>query len=225
MTLAAAASVRSLVGELASDYRKAHDIPITLTSGSTGELARQVRHGAGVDVFFGADLATAESLSADGFAEGSVVVYARGELVLWQRADAQPRLKSLRDLLNEDVTLAMANPEMAPYGAAARAVLSREGLWEAVEARIVYANNVEQALQFADTGNVTAAFLSRSLIVHKGPFLTLGGPEAQVVHGAIVVKHPTGSHPHAVAFLELVASPTAHAILEEHGFTSVTVTP
>jgi molybdate transport system substrate-binding protein len=220
LTIATAASVRALVEEIANEYSSTHPIRIHVTSGSTGELARQVREGARIDIFFGADIATAESLHAVGLAHGDVIPYATGQLVLWQHPEARPRIATLADLDKPAVTIAIANPEMAPYGAAARAILQREGRWTPNIDRIVQANNVEQAFQFANTRNVTAAFISRSLVPTGHSFLTLAGPESRIQHGAIIVRHSDTPPRTASAFLDHFLSPHTEPTLHKYGFAS-----
>ncbi|MBC7851871.1 MAG: molybdate ABC transporter substrate-binding protein [Pirellulaceae bacterium] len=129
---------------------------ITFSFGSSGTLAQQIRSGADFDVFLAADRRFAEGLGTP------LTPYARGRIAVW----------SSRGLRWEDLrkagSVAVANPALAPYGFAARQALQRRGLWEGLEGRIVFSENVRQAWQFARTGNVDAAIVSWSLAFREG---------------------------------------------------------
>ena len=217
LTIAAAASVREVLTEMAERYTVEHSVPITVTTGSTGVLARQVREGAPCDVFFGADMQTAEGLAAEGFADGEAVAYAVGELVLWQHPESTPRIALLDDLRQPGMTVAIANAETAPYGAAAKELLGAHGLWGALKESVVFSGNVEQAFQYANSRNVTAAFVSRSLVPDGDEVVTFDDAAARVRHGAVVTLQGARSA-HGAAFLDFVGHPDNAAVLARHGF-------
>ena len=113
--------------------------------------------------------------------------------------------------------LALANPAHAPYGAAAREFLERRGLWKAVEPKVVYGENVRQALQFAESGNADAAITAWSLVFDRGGVLLPDRDHAPIRQaGGVVTGRPHVAE--ARRFLEYLASPAARKILEAHGF-------
>ena len=142
-------------------------IHVVPTIGATAQLAQQMENGAPVDVFLAADTQHVDQLISKGVADPqSRAIYARGRLVLWapQRSD----ITTLRDLASPLVNqVGCARPELAPYGAAAIQALKQEGLWKAVEPKLVYGQSISVAKQFADSGNVAAAFTALSLVVNR----------------------------------------------------------
>lgn len=164
---AAAANLATVLRPLAAAWERDSGVRVTLTFAATGALARQLEHGAPFDVFLSADTATVDALVARGVLDGATRrVFARGALVVWSPPGAgfvPGDLSELRDARLR--RLAVANPAVAPYGAAARSALAAAGLWEAVEPRLVITQNVADARHVAATGNADAAFVSLSLVV------------------------------------------------------------
>ena len=179
-------------------------------------LARQIEQGAPYDVFLSANERFVTDLAKSGrLAPDSVRVYAYGRLGLWSRDGAVTRLEQLRD--RRVVHLAIANPASAPYGAAARQVLEGTGLWKAVESKVVYGENVRQALQFAESGNADAVITAWSLVFERGGVLLPDGGHSPIRQaGAVVAGRPD----EAVArrFLDLLGSEEGRRILGAHGF-------
>lgn len=164
LIVAAAADLVFALREIAPIFEKEHGAKVTLTFGSTGQLAQQIQHGAPVDVFFAANAAFVEELrAADAILPESVEEYARGQIVLATQK-GRPVLLTLKDLTRDDVKrIAIANPAHAPYGMAARKALVSASVWTRVQSKLVYSENIRQALQFLQTGNVDAAILARSV--------------------------------------------------------------
>src|SRR5262249_34730350 len=122
-------------------------------------------NGAPVDVFLAADVQHIDHLVSKGIAD-SRAVYARGTLVVW--APSRADITSLRDLGKPDVKqIGCARPELAPYGAAAVQALKKEGVWNEVEPKLVYAQSISASKQFADSGNTDAAFTALSLVINS----------------------------------------------------------
>ncbi len=164
LVVAAAADLVFAFREIAPLFERAHQAKVTLTFGSTGQLAQQIQHGAPVDAFFAANVSFVEDLRAKGaILADSIETYAQGRLVLATHRNGQA-LASLKDLTREDVKrVAIANPTHAPYGMAAREAMVAAGVWTAIQSKVVYGENIRQALQFLETQNVDAAIISRSL--------------------------------------------------------------
>src|SRR5204863_4540936 len=95
---------------------------------------------------------------------GTRMIYARGRITLWTLSESTLRLAGIADLARPEVTrIAIANPDHAPYGLAARQALESAGVWEAVKPKLVYGDNIRQTLQYAETGNVEVAMVALSL--------------------------------------------------------------
>jgi molybdate transport system substrate-binding protein len=165
--VAVAANFLGTLRQLQPRFEAATGHQLKLTSGSSGQLYAQIRQGAPFDVLLSADTERPEQLVRDGLAvPDSRFTYASGRLALWS---AKPGvIDDKGEFLNRGRyrLLAMANPQTAPYGAAARQLLERLKLWDGLQARrqIVTGESIAQAMQFATSGSVDAAFVSLAQI-------------------------------------------------------------
>ena len=161
-----AASVQPVAAELAARFEAEHGTAVTLVAGSSGTMAEQLRRGAPLDVLVSADSRYTTALIAEGLLDpADIALLATGELVAITSLDdpeggvaALLRGRAVRQV-------ALANPEVAPYGDTARRYLQGRDLWGAVAERVVYGENVAQAFQFVASGNAELGFVSRSLVV------------------------------------------------------------
>lgn len=163
--VAAAADLTDAFTDLGRRFEAATHTPVTFSFGSSGLLAKQVSEGAPFDVFAAANRAYVEQAVTAGACEAtSKHDYARGRLALWSPAGTVTL-----DALSSDAIkrIALANPEHAPYGLAAKQTLEHAGLWDALRPKLVFSENVRQALQFAETGNVDVAFIAWSNVVAR----------------------------------------------------------
>ncbi|MEO0728805.1 MAG: molybdate ABC transporter substrate-binding protein [Pseudomonadota bacterium] len=143
---------------------------VSVSTGSTGQLYTQIIQGAPFDIFLSADMERPKRLVADGLAvPESRRTYAIGELVLMQRKDAATGSARQRLTAMSFRRLAIANPNTAPYGAAAVALLSALSIRAAVRPKLVVGQNIAQAYQFALSGNVDAALVARANIIALPP--------------------------------------------------------
>jgi molybdate transport system substrate-binding protein len=168
LLVAGASDLAPLTANLSQGFERIAHTKVTFTLASSGSLAKQVENGAPFDVFLSADEKLVKELVASGHLESSTV-YALGRVALWSK---DGRVKSLADLRNPSVLhIAIANPAHAPYGIAARKTLETQGLWRDVQPKMVYGENVRQALQFAESGNADAAITSWTLLIGRGILL------------------------------------------------------
>lgn len=165
LTVAAAANVGPAFQEIGERFQQETGIAIVFVLGSTGTLAQQLKNGAPYDVFAAADVDTVERLVAEGLLEEDTQrSYAQGRLALVVNRESSLSLSSLQDLADPAVTrVAVANPQHAPYGRAAEQALRRAGLWPQVAGKLVWAENVRQALQFVQTGDAQAGLVALSI--------------------------------------------------------------
>lgn len=214
----AAASLNQVMPELIDTYRAANGEEIELVLGSTGNLAAQIENGAPADLFFAADVETVDRLAGTGRLDpASVAVYGRGELAMLV-ADGSRLPASIEQL--EDAAfqvIAIANPEHAPYGAAARQALEGAGIWEAVQERVVYGENVAQTYQLVRSGNADVAIVARSVLMEDDAWAPVRPDLYMPIEQAagITTEQP---HPAASDFLRFVLSAEGQAILEAGGF-------
>lgn len=231
LTLAVASNLKDVMHELVADFRKTHaDAQIEVVPGSSGKFTQQIVHGAPYDLFFSADLEYPQRLVAQGLTVSRARVYARGRLALWSDAREARRL-ALKELADPSISrVAIANPKVAPYGRLAQQALQRAGVWEALQGRLVYGENVAQTIQFAERGAADVALVPLSLI-HAGPLRVRGShmviPDVfcpPLEQGFVTLKRAAGN-PLASVFAEFVGSARAHAIFGAHGYLPPAVGP
>ena len=218
-TISAAANLQPAFSEIGAAFERQTGVRVIFNFGATGALAQQIAQGAPVDLFAAADRATIDDLVVrDWVLADSVQVYARGQIVLYTRGEFLP--SSLDDLARPEIKrIAIANPERAPYGAAAREALKKANLWETLQSKIILAENIQQTQQYADTGNVEVAIVARSLVVNAlGRWAPIPENLYQPIDQALGVVKRTKNESDARAFAKFVASPAARNVLEKYGY-------
>jgi len=203
--------------ELADRFRQQTGYAIAGSSGSTGKLYAQVVNGGPFSIYLAADAERPRHLEERGYAvAGSRFTYARGRLVVWSETTDDCRAALLDPSAGR---IAIANPETAPYGRAAREYLSGLGAWE--ESRIVTGSNVRQAQFFAQTGNATVAVIAASLArIPTAPVPTcmLDVPQdshAVIEQQAVLLRSDNVA---ARRFLDYLRSDEARAIIAASGY-------
>jgi molybdate transport system substrate-binding protein len=223
LAVAAAADLTPAFQEIGALFTQQTGIRVVFNFGSTGQLAQQIERGAPFDLYYAADKSFVENLNAKGLLiADTLAVYAQGRLALWTRADSSLVPQSIEDLAKPEYTrIAIANPEHAPYGQAAREALERAGIWADVEPRLVFGENVAQTLMLADTGNVDVAIVALSLSMQSDGRWTLIPadlhPEHPLIQMAAVVKG-TAREAAARRFVAFVNSSDGHAVMKKYGF-------
>ena len=226
LNIAVAANFFGTLQQLAPKFEQASGNRLLLSSGSSGQFYTQIREGAPFDVLLSADSDRPKQLEAEGLAvAGSRFTYAIGTLVLWSpKADVVDRDgKMLRSGVYR--MIGIAEPRSAPYGAAAQQVLTALGLWEKLnqDKKLAIGQNVNQAWQFAATGNVDMAFVALSQVSDGNaisgsywlPPQTLYTPLNQ---DAVILTR-TSKRPAAAAFLNwLRQDPKAIATIKAAGY-------
>ena len=162
LRVAVAANFRGAAQALARRFEAQSSVAVLISSASTGVLAAQIRRGAPFDLLLAADTQRPARLHRDGFAASAGACYARGSLVLLgaQNIDSA--------LANAELSVALANPRSAPYGAAALAVLARPGFAGPHQRRLVMGSNVQQAAQFFARGGADLALVARAVARGQG---------------------------------------------------------
>lgn len=166
LLVAAASDLRPAFSELAAGFEQRTGQEVTLSFGSSGRAAQQVLEGAPIDVFASADARYVDEVVEAGRADPATrTVYATGRIVLWAREDRWGGWAGLADVAADAAvaTVAIANPDHAPYGRAAREALEHARLWSGLRPRVVLAENVADAQRLAATGNADAAVIALSL--------------------------------------------------------------
>jgi len=165
LTVSAAADLTDAFTEIGQEFKTSSGIEINFNFGSTGQLAFQIEQGAPVDLFAAAGLSYIVDLEQKGILlPESRLVYGTGRLVIWSQGGSAPRVDNLAGLKTGEVKrIAIANPDHAPYGVAAREALQSAGLWSDLQPKLVQVSNVREALRYAATGEVDVALVALSL--------------------------------------------------------------
>ena len=224
--IAAASDLTGALPRIAEAYRRAGGGPVRLTFGSSGALTRQIEAGAPFEVFLSAEASLVQRLAAAGRAEGPGRIYGQGRLALFARNGSAVRaaagtselVRALKD--SRLRRLAIANPDHAPYGRAAREVLKALSVWDLAAPRLVLGDSAAQAARFALTGGADAGLLPLSLVL--GPELAPAGAYARVdpvlhaplVQTAVLLQ---GASREARAFFDFLGAPQARAVLRDFG--------
>lgn len=228
ITVAAAADLNYALPELSKQFEAATGTKVAVSFGSSGNLFSQIQNGAPFDLFFSADEEYPKKLAAAGILDATTPrIYAIGHLVIWvpNRSAADPATLRV-DLLTQPGVerIALANPQHAPYGRAAMAVLEHYGIRDKVAGKLVFGESVSQAAQFVQSGNAQAGFIALSLA--KSPAMASSGkywevpadayPELRQAAGVVSASKQKKL---AQAFLDFVLSPEGERVLRKYGLT------
>ena len=221
ITVAAAANLTDAFAELGKEFTARAGVRVRFSFGATADLARQIENGAPFDLFASADVEHVERLNSLGLvAPGSNKVYARGRLVLWIPPDSPLALGRLEELTRPEVErVAIAKPDVAPYGRAAVEALRSLNIWPQVEPKVIYGQNVSQTKQYAATGNAEVAFIPRALVKpDEGRSLEVDERLHQPIDQAMAVIKDSPHRDAAQSFASYVLSPEGQALLERYGY-------
>jgi molybdate transport system substrate-binding protein len=212
LRVAVAANFRAAAEQLAGRFEADTGISVVVSSASTGVLAAQLRHGAPFDLLLAADQARPQALVDDAIALGPTQCYALGSLVLLGSDSISAALA------DPGKSIAIANPRSAPYGAAALAVLSRDGFAGAGDRRVVMGSNVQQAFQFYDSGAADLALVARSLSPQSG--LPIPGEWHPRIEQHAIISAATNQPESAQRFMAFILGSSATSILQSFGYES-----
>jgi molybdate transport system substrate-binding protein len=222
LTVAAASSLSFPLKEAAADFEKRSGARLRVSFGSTGTLTSQIRNGAPFDLFLSADTSRVEELEKAGHVvPGSVRVYALGRLVLVVNNASGIEATGLKNVLMDPgiKRVAIANPDHAPYGAAAVEALKAASLWEGVRPKLVYGENIRQTLRFVQTGNAQAGIVSLSIADVPGvSYLQIDAFLHSPIEQAAGVVAASRAKELAKRFLEYLTGPEGAAIMQKYGF-------
>jgi molybdate transport system substrate-binding protein len=225
--IAAASDLQFALQEAANDFTKQTGRAVKLSFGSSGNYRRQIAEGAPFELFLSADEAYVYALAKEGKTRDEGALYALGRIVLFV-----PKLSSLKaDAEFKDLAaaiadgrlkkLAIANPEHAPYGRAAREALTHAGLWKTIEPKLVLGENVSQAAQFATSGSAQGGIIAYAqaiapTIAALGEYALIPAEWHQPLRQRMVLMRNAGDT--ASSFYRYLQSPSARAIFKRYGF-------
>ncbi|WP_346796158.1 molybdate ABC transporter substrate-binding protein [Halomonas sp. Bachu 37] len=221
--IAAASDLRYALDDIIENYHQAHpDADIEVIYGSSGKMTTQIIHGAPYDMFFSADIAYPEKLQELGMTATEPSIYAIGRIVIWSSTLDAASL-TLEDLGSDAIRrIAIAQPNHAPYGLRAQEALQSAGVWEAVQDKLVFGENIAQTAQMARTGAAQVGIIALSLarfpeLAEHGHHLIDERLHKPLTQGYIVTRHGKDK-PQARAFADYMESDAAHGIMSRYGF-------
>jgi molybdate transport system substrate-binding protein len=224
-TVAVASNFAAPVADLVARFTATTGYEVRTSTASTGVLYAAISNGARYAALLAADVERPRKLEAGKHGvPGTRFTYAIGRLELWSAdpglaaADCREALESLGKR-----RLAIANPVTAPYGAAARSFLQHEGLWEQVEANVVYGQNIAQTMQFVATGNASLGLVARSQAESgklPAPSCRWHVPAAlhEPIEQQAILLRAGAESATAIAFLNFLQSTEGRAIIQSHGY-------
>jgi molybdate transport system substrate-binding protein len=224
--VAAASDLQFALTEVADRFARETGTRVELIVGSSGNLTRQITDGAPFDLFLSADEAFVEQLARAGLTRDDGVLYAIGRIALFaprgSPLDPAQGIDGLARLLDQGRVrrFAIANPEHAPYGRAAEALLRKRGVWDRLQPHLVLGENVSQAAQSAASGNAVGGIIAYSLalapaVQARGSFLLLPEDHPPLRQRMVLLRR---AGQEAARFYEYLQAPEARAILREYGF-------
>ncbi len=223
LTIAAASDLQFAFAEIGKRFEAETGEKVTFTFGSTGSLGQQVENGAPVDLFAGADVKLVDGLREKGFIIAETQKhYAVGRIVVAAGKASGLEVKRLEDLLDPQVKhVAIANPDHAPYGLAAKQAMIKAGIWDEIQPKLVLGENIRQALQFVQTGNAEAGVIALSIAEVPEISYTLidDALHAPIIQALGVIKGSPREQ-EARAFATFVMGPEGQAIMQKYGFQS-----
>ena len=225
--IAAAADLKFALAELADRFKDATGREVRVAFGSSGNFTQQIENGAPFELFLSADEAYVERLAAKGLTRDAGALYAIGRIVLFvpsgSTLEPDPQLAGLRAALRDGriKRFAIANPEHAPYGRAAREALQQADLWQAIRPVLVLGENASQATQFAASGSAQGGIVPLSLarapeIARLGTSALIPANAHQPLRQRMVLL--ARASPAAVRLYDYLRSPAGRAILARYGF-------
>jgi len=207
--------------QIVPQFEKKTRTTVTLVFGSTGTLAQQIRNGAPADVFFAANESFVNDLASENLTlRQTHTIYARGRVAAVSLKSNAIRIDELTDLTNPNIRrIAIANPQHAPYGLAAKEALEAAGLWDTLEPKLVFGENVQQAVQFVRSGSAQAGLVARSVAdtsdLHwKLVDDRLHAPLNQMAVVVARTKQPAASR----SFIEFVNGVQGRFVMRQFGF-------
>ena len=208
---------------LESEFEASSDHQVVLTSGATGQLYAQIVNGAPYDILLAADQDRPRLLAETGLGDpSSVFTYAIGRLALWSGDPERIGEESLESLLeNEFRWFAIAEPAVAPYGAAAEQALENLGAWQLLESRIVRGQNVAQTFAMIETGNAQLGLvaLSQALVYESAASYRVVPRELySPIRQDVILLQRAAENSAAHAFLEFLKTPEAAQIIQRYGY-------
>lgn len=218
--VAAASDLYHALTEIGDEFTKETGIEVEFTFGSTGLLTQQIQEGAPFDLFAAAQESYIDKLiDKKAVEKNSKEYYALGRIAILSSDSGSEELK-LDDLLSPEVkSITIANPEHAPYGKAAKEALEASGIWNEIEPKIVYAENIRQAFQYVESGNADAGIIALALLQETDlPYKLIDEKAHSPIKQTLGIPIQSEKKEESKKFTEFILSKQGQEILEKYGF-------
>ncbi|MFC0561013.1 molybdate ABC transporter substrate-binding protein [Halalkalibacter alkalisediminis] len=219
--VAAASDLYHALTEIGEAFTEETDIALEFTFGSTGLLTQQIQEGAPFDLFLAAHESYIDRLmEREALLPDSKAYYAIGRLVLMGPALPEGDQLALDYLVDPEVkTIAIANPEHAPYGKAAQEALETSGIWEEIQPKLVYAENIRQAYQYAESGNADVGIIALALMNEtEFPYEVIDEDLHLPLMQALGIPAQTEKEELSRKLAAFILSEQGRSILQQYGF-------
>lgn len=224
ITIAAAADLKFAMDEIVAAFkREKQGNELEVIYGSSGKFHTQIQQGAPYDIYFSADIAYPRDLASKGMAASAVRPYAVGRIVLWSNSMDATKM-TLASLGDPRISrIAIANPKHAPYGKRAEEALRASGVWEKLQPKLVYGENIAHTAQFVQTGNAQAGIIALSLALNpelakKGGYYLIPATLHEPLEQGFVITRRGAEKPLVKQFADYMASRPARAVMTRYGF-------
>jgi len=204
-------------------FEKDSGAKVDFIPGSSGKLAAQLKEGAPFDLFMAANVKFVDDATSGGEClADSKKIYARGHLVMWSpegaKVEAPAKAEGLADKKFE--TIAVAQPDQAPYGAAAKAALDKLGVWKKIEKRVIYGPSLEETIKLVESGNAEIGLLALSQVIKgKGKYTQIPDELHDPLDQALAVCKNGKQQALAGKFVEFLARPEIKDLMKSYGYT------
>lgn len=221
LTVAAASDLTGAFREIGEVYKTEENIDINFIFSSSGILKEQILNGAPYDVYASANIKFVDELIDKEYAyKETKEIYGIGKIVLAQLSDSKVKIIEINDLLKEKYKkIAIANPEHAPYGAAAKEALVSAGIWEKIKDKLVYGKDIQDTASYIRTGNADAGFIALSIADKRYfSYINIDSKSYKPLYQAMAVLKVSKSKNEANSFIKKVNSPEGRIIMKKYGF-------
>ena len=224
ITVAAAADLKFAMDEIVTTFKKANSgDEIDVIYGSSGKFHTQIQQGAPFDLYFSADISFPRELAKKGFSASEVKPYAFGRIVLWS-ASLDATKMTLSSLTDPKITrIAIANPKHAPYGKRAEEALRASNLWDQVEPKLVYGENISHTAVLVQTKNAQVGIIALALAIHselasKGGYWLIPDNMHEPLEQGIIITKEGANNALAKRFADYMGGKPARAVMTKYGF-------
>jgi molybdate transport system substrate-binding protein len=224
ITIAAAADLKFALDEIIVLFKRTHSAAqIAVIYGSSGNFSTQILQGAPYDIYFSADIAYPRVLKAEGYASAEVQTYGIGRIALWSASRDASKM-TISDLADPSIhKIAIANPRHAPYGKRAEEALKAAGVWEKVESKLVYGENIAQTVQYVQSGNAQVGIIALSLALNpelakQGGYALISDKLHAPLEQGYIITRRAADNVLAREFARFMSGRESRAIMIRYGF-------